>query len=258
MTTFRDTFEASGLYSIDAFAAYRPDFAEIAKATIAAVLVPLESQRVLSDRHKGDGNWYQLLWSKLHAGAASLDDLRSNRLTIVTFNYDRSLEQYLLNAAGATFGVSASSAARILEYVPVIHVYGSLGDFVDPLGFEYYDGNGVPDRLTQRITDASKCIHTMPNERPERNEAAAAALSNATRLFALGFGFDERNCARVGLETAFADAGRHEIAAATVLGMTGSERDRARMNSRLPSPAGWLQHECDCLSLLRILDTSLV
>ena len=98
-----------GEESIDAFLEDKTgDFVDIGKATIAAALLPFEREQALfhdfmarrllkafkgrEDPVGTTKNWYQLLWRALEA---PFEEFQDNKIHIITFNYDRSLEHYL-------------------------------------------------------------------------------------------------------------------------------------------------------------------
>ena len=89
---FVNTLRESGQASIDAFLAHHAEFMEVGKAAIAAILIGRERRDALFA--PAEDHWYQYVWSYLQdAGAAAFGE---NKLTVVTFNYDRSLERFLI------------------------------------------------------------------------------------------------------------------------------------------------------------------
>ncbi len=93
---FREAFLKSGQPSVDAFLERRPEFLDVGKLAIAFCLMPFEKEENLyyPDPSRG-GDWYEYLSVKLNS---SFEEFGQNKLSIITFNYDRSLEQYLLNS----------------------------------------------------------------------------------------------------------------------------------------------------------------
>jgi hypothetical protein len=79
------------------------------------------------------GTASQELMNKLFANG--IDGLDDNRLSIVSFNYDRSLEHCLFESAKNRYcinhvGVDEAKEQRCKEKIgaiPIVHVYGSLG-----------------------------------------------------------------------------------------------------------------------------------
>ena len=82
--------------------------------------------------------WYEYLWGRLQEGTGGdFEKLKQNKLSVITFNYDRSLEHFLFTAIKATYGLQQreADAADFFINVPVKHVYGELG--VLPWKFNY-------------------------------------------------------------------------------------------------------------------------
>jgi hypothetical protein len=87
---FREAFLKSGQPSVDAFLEHRPNFLRVGKLAIAHCLIPFEDEAKLyrPDLSRG-GNWYEYLSVKL---SSSFEQFGDNKLSIITFNYDRSVE----------------------------------------------------------------------------------------------------------------------------------------------------------------------
>jgi hypothetical protein len=70
--------------------------------------------------------WYNNLWAKLYEGDNLAGYLK--RLTIISFNYDRSLEQYLFNSIRSMSTMSKEETADCMnKHLFIHHVYGQLG-----------------------------------------------------------------------------------------------------------------------------------
>lgn len=99
LDSFRGALSRSGKKSVDSFLEHRPEFLDVGKAVIALELITCERERELFRR---DGNsWYEYLFNELNT---VFDDFDQNKLSILTFNYDRSLEHYLLTALQHSYG----------------------------------------------------------------------------------------------------------------------------------------------------------
>ena len=250
----RHAFESSGLSSIDAFIAFRPEFQVVGELAIAATLAPMESLTALTRVNgvSGNSDWYQLLWNQLVAEVGSVEDLRRNKVRFITFNYDRSLEQYLLNAIRHTFDLQVDEAFEVLNYLPIRHVYGSLGDFRP--GFGYHYGGHDGDSLLVMLQGANRSIKTVPALRGPRDEMSAQWLAEAQRVFVLGFGFDATNCARIGLHDACIRAPQQVTPInvfASAYQLTSAEKNWCEGNSCTPGRGGLIWTNGDCLNLLR-------
>jgi hypothetical protein len=188
-------FQRSRLYSIDAFLGMRDEFAEIGKLAIAAVLLHYESKSVGALLQSVSQDWYDYLWNRLASGH-SWDELSFDNLSIITFNYDRSLEAFLLQAMRGTYGVSEETAVERLRQLKIIHVYGDIGPPLpgDPQYVPYGEPLSGP-----RVRDAASRLKVIPEARDDDPIFAEAQtlLTGAEAICFLGFGFDELNLRRL-------------------------------------------------------------
>jgi hypothetical protein len=114
-----------GRSSIDAFLEARSDLVEVGKAAIAACLIPREQPSELFRADPGI-DFYRYLFTRLSDGIDA-ERFRQHRLSIVTYNYDRSLEDYLQKSIKNSYGMSdEDAAALLLATIPIIHVHGQL------------------------------------------------------------------------------------------------------------------------------------
>jgi hypothetical protein len=120
---FGSDLKQSSLPSIDAFLEHRPKFREVGKAAIAAMLLPIEQK--YPHGMPGDNAWYDYL-------IRAVGDMRSvgkrNFLSILTFNYDRSLDQFLYMHFRKAYGMDNEAAAQHSSMIPISHLYGQLGE----------------------------------------------------------------------------------------------------------------------------------
>ena len=204
--------------SIDAFLEHNKKYSEIGRRSIANILLRKEMHAELYenwinkwlDPTNKDKHWYQLLFSKLNA---PLDKFEHNKLKIITFNYDRSLEYFLLESMKAKYSEQENDIIRKkLNAIPLRHIYGQLGKLPE------YDSEGpyVPydlfrnskiDENTQLkyLSEASNQIVTIheSSENIGVNKNIITArnfLLQAARIYFLGFGYDETNMNRLFLE----------------------------------------------------------
>lgn len=242
---FCKTFLHSGMQSIDAFLARRgahslyppyennlleqKKFSDIGKAAIALKLIERENHNALF-KTKED-HWYQYLWTNL---ADSLNDFGENKLSIITFNYDRSLECYLLIALQNSFGIGEIQAAEQLKKIPIIHVYGQLAELPHMCGDRAESRFFKPDSSDPVSIDAAaRGIKVIDEGRNDDSVFGKAKkyLSEAERICFLGFGFDETNVNRLGIKDILTDRFQKSGFAspkiyATSIGQRDAERDR--------------------------------
>ena len=114
--SFYNNFLLSSELSIDAFLEHNPKYFETGRRAIANVLTRKEGREELFegwidkwlDPENKEQHWYQLLFSKLNA---PFKDFDKNDLTIITFNYDRSLEYFLWESMNAKYSEQDEKSA---------------------------------------------------------------------------------------------------------------------------------------------------
>jgi hypothetical protein len=121
---------------------------------------------------------------------SNLEDLFANA-TVISFNYDRTLEAFIPLSLERIFGIDRDWARRLARRLKVIHPYGSLGSLpwenqpgALPFGAQVNDLEPVAERIrtfTEQLED------------PELQEAIATATTEADRVVFLGFGFHRQN-----------------------------------------------------------------
>lgn len=224
---FYNNLLLSSEMSIDAFLEHNPEYSEIGRRAIANVLLRRENHVELFDNwidkwldpENKDKHWYQLLFSKLNA---RFEDFKKNKLKIITFNYDRSLEYFLLQSMKAKY--SAHDDAEILEKlksIPILHIYGKLGKLPGYDSEESSVPYGLgqdPGRYREHIDSASEQIITIhqAEEMQKVLKEARAYLRWAKRIYFLGFGYDQTN-----MELLFDDNGTNLL---TASGLTLGDR----------------------------------
>ena len=85
--------------------------------------MPFEREEKLY--HPDGKDWYEYLSVKLNS---SFEEFGENKLSVITFNYDRSLEHYLLNSLINLHGKTCDECVKALAQIPIVHVYGQLGE----------------------------------------------------------------------------------------------------------------------------------
>jgi hypothetical protein len=126
---YRNALYLSQQPSVDAFLEHRPEFIDIGKLTMALYLMSCEEEVVLYDFGIRTKGWYHYLLNSINTG---FDEFVENKLSIITFNYDRSLEYFLFTALKNTYNKSDDVIAEVVKKIPIIHVHGYLGPL--PLG----------------------------------------------------------------------------------------------------------------------------
>ncbi len=211
LEAFRKTLEDSRERSIDSFLQYHSEFTNQGKRAIAWVLMNAEENNpsLHPDRKKTDHDWYPLLRDMLSAPFA---EFQNNKAAFLTFNYDRSLEHFLLMTLRSRQSGQTGNdawAAKLRESIPIIHLHGELGVYRPFLGDRMQDaldyGTGYGEEVTPRsIRVACKRIRNVHDkcdlDSDPAFQNAYKLISRAELIFFLGFRYDMRNVRKLQLE----------------------------------------------------------
>lgn len=235
---FRLAFYRSGKDSIDAFLEHRTDLMVIGKAAIAAVLIAFQTEWHLF-RYDAP-SWLRYIYNRLNT---AFDDFGTNQLSIITFNYDRTVEHFFFRALQNTYNKSDEECRKALSAIPIIHLHGTLGK----LPWQGSDGVLYDPSLTKESLAAAvnniKIIHEeITDVRDKEFTLAKRLMSDADRILILGFGYYPLNVQRLGLSTLVGNK-----TFGTALNLRNAE-----MGAVLRTCNGKIRLEdCDCLTLVR-------
>ena len=195
VNNFITEFSKSSVYSIDSFLEKRTEFMDMGKMAIAAHLIPCEKDEYL---RKIQDNWYMYLFDRLKL---SFDNFDRNGVAFITFNYDRSLEQFLFEALKCRFGKTDSECCQKLKNIPILHFYGQL----DSLPWQGENGFSYShELLISRIRNARTNLKLINDERQMKDSKefseAVEMIKWAEHIYFLGFGFDEINLERLNIQ----------------------------------------------------------
>lgn len=193
---FTNALRFSGQISVDAFLERRPEFIEVGKAAIAMSLLRCENlDRMFDPVSFDNGSWYEHFFQQL--STPKFEDIVKNKIGIITFNYDRSLEVYLHEAVKHSYGKSDNEVANIFLSIPIIHVHGKLGKYPwEEGGRLYKKDNDV--RLSDIRQAASEIrIISEAKDIQEGFEAARELITKSSRLIFIGFGYHSQNIERL-------------------------------------------------------------
>lgn len=201
---FVNDLRHSGYQSVDSYLEGNPEFKSVGKAAIAACLIPYEIPTSLFPPGAPNLHWYELLLNMMDN---PIGEFVNNPLSVVTFNYDRSLEFYLFRALATRYRSEARAADAMAQF-QLIHLHGSLGTLrqLDSNGREY------DDKLSpSAISNASEKIIIVSEASGETVEFGQAQqlLRKAQRIVFLGFGYHADSIKRLRVfETEWTDEQR--------------------------------------------------
>jgi hypothetical protein len=196
---FHDALKYSGKNSIDSFLEGRDEFMDLGKAMIACVLCQFESRDKIFTQRSGQPNWYYYLFDKMGIDLPEKKTSLSN-LSIITFNYDRSLEYFLYHAFKNSFRLKADACKDITSKLNLIHFYGLLGELyeLNPEGRRFRNALGKEGLL--KCIDGINIIREGLGKE-EEIKTVYACLERAERVIFLGFGYDRTNLERLNIKT---------------------------------------------------------
>lgn len=260
-------------------------FASIGKICIVYTLSQFEDRKLLtySETNHDDARgmriryrfvrgWYSRIWSLLYEQAYRLEDILKNKVTFITFNYDRSLEQFLYKKAkGLLCGSEEEADAVMSDFIEekVIHIYGKIGalpwerrqpsvtsDYAPVIPMrelrplrnkDPYQRDAVYRQLLS-LSDQIITYNEAVNDR-ELRRRTHNAIRNAHTISFLGFGYHEPNL-RVLCPSGYRQRkrGPHRVMG-TAYQMGKAERERSK--HKLLSTFGWSEDRVqlfDCTS----------
>jgi hypothetical protein len=195
---FREALLFSGQESVDAFLEHRPEFLNVGKAAIAQALIPCENLEALFRTP----DWYGYLYQRLKANLRNLSDFATNKLAVVTYNYDRSFEQYMFTALKNSFGAPDDEVVAALSGIPVIHLHGQLGFLPWQQGpSRKYDESCGAEDIKLGVWGIKIIHESLDAEYEQMYER----VRDAKRVIFLGFGYHEMNMLRLNPERTMAD-----------------------------------------------------
>jgi hypothetical protein len=117
-------------------------------------------------------------------------------VTLVNFNYDRTVEHFLYVWFQMKFGLSEAEAKATVSGLKIIRPYGTVG----PLDWQHGDGEGVAfgsdvgeDLVKLVKLSRSILTYTEQNLTNEVRSQISTSIYNARMIVFLGFGFHQQN-----------------------------------------------------------------
>jgi hypothetical protein len=188
---FYNALLKASTYSIDKFLENRPDYLELGKLLITYILKKKENEHRLFIGLK-ESNWLAELFNRIDANE---DNIPKNRISFITFNYDRSLEFFIYNLLKSRSTKGGGGILKLLSNIPIVHVYGSLGCF------PWEDSSGIPYSWEFKPKDIRRMannIQIMSDEvETEELKTAHILLNSARNIHFIGFGYDYSNMQRL-------------------------------------------------------------
>jgi len=190
-----DRLETSGWSSVDEFLAQHKELRAVGKAAIAGVLLSCEKRDQLFDPKDEKGNrianWYQLLFKTIYS---PFEDIVNKKVNIFTYNYDLSLETYLKKTMETSYTHPQQEVESALKHIPIVHLHGEL------VSHEY-----ASEHTSVSLRECSEQIKIVTDNIDDspQFQKVSNALWKAEEIYFIGFGYDEKNLARLPIKSKY-------------------------------------------------------
>ncbi|HZF98720.1 MAG TPA: hypothetical protein VEY92_10875 [Pseudoxanthomonas sp.] len=175
------------------------------KLAIARAILQAESQSSLYIRRDGSrasidfegtqNEWLDALFRVVIDGciAEELGD-RFSAISLIVFNYDRSIEHYLFHALRNYYKISEARAAELIGQIRIFHSYGAVGELPWQNPFDHV-AYGADPSAEQLISLKDRIKTFTEGTDPDASDLARirAALGFAPRVLFLGFAYHQLN-----------------------------------------------------------------
>jgi len=196
-------FNKSNTKSIDLFLARNPEFALLGKyAIIFRIFAAEKDSKFGDDLARKDQDWYSYLLEKMTDDLITKNDyagFSKNKISLITFNYDRSLEHFLYESLINSFnGIDHRKIKEQLCQLKIIHVFGQVA------GLDWQDlGSKIEYRYNIMRLNVPFLAHKLriiydTTENPAIGEVHKL-ITEARDIFFLGFGYAKENLKVLGI-----------------------------------------------------------
>ncbi|MBI5604931.1 MAG: hypothetical protein HY879_16450 [Deltaproteobacteria bacterium] len=225
---FANIFFKSSTPSIDLFLSRNHNFSEIGRKAIALSIWKAETNSIFREDVDQSQDWYTYLYQRMTETLTNPDNFKlisQNKISFITFNYDRSLEHFLYESITNSFTSIPRTQPPNGELFPfsIQHVYGQLA-YLPWQGAHYLDYAAKLNNFDfNNIFENIKVIY----DRTESDLTKTKdQILKTKKIFFLGFGFAKENLEILGIPELL--TGDQEIYG-TAFGMTEKEIDSVRM-----------------------------
>ena len=252
ITQFIKKFSDS-LNSIDLFLTRNKEFEDIGKFAIVHHILKSESKSKNPSDYFDKQDWISYFYDRLTN--TFIDDqyykISDNNISIITFNYDRLLENSLFLALENSFtSVNHYKVIEEIKKLNIFHVYGKIAqlDWEDEKdGLKYKSKIDSINPLNYKDN-----INVIYGQRKTPNlHDAIVFIKDAKRIFFLGFGFAKENLEVLSIQD---NINSMQKIYGTAYGSTKREIFKIKSffsKTHASNKPNLIIEDCDCLTLLR-------
>lgn len=193
---FVGRFSSSSNKSIDLFLSRNTEFLEVGKRAILLNILDAEQNSKFHENTKNSNlDWYSYLFDQMTDELIKPDNfhISKNKISFITFNYDRSLEHFLFNSFSNSFGeIELDSKIDEFKKIPVHHLYGKIADleWQNPDEYLLY-GQKTDEVYIDNFINNIQVIYE--NREQGKIESIIEIIMNAKHVYFLGFGYAKEN-----------------------------------------------------------------
>lgn len=229
--TFCKIFKNSSIESIDRFLSINHEkYGEIGKKAIVLSLLKAELESKFREDVESktyNQDWYSLLYNKMistFTDPESYQRFSENKVSVITFNYDRSLEYFLYDSLCNSYShIQQEKIAEQLDKIKFVHVYGCLANPPWSKGLKYQRPE-CKEVLNQEIINNLypniRTIHQRTND--DELKDLLEIIKESKNIYFLGFGFADENLQILDLENTINE---NQRIYATSLGLEANQEE---------------------------------
>lgn len=198
-TNYQQKIRLSNTPSIDIFIANNSNYEILSKSLIANIIGQQEKQafgKIFQN------SWLRYIWHKMIEGCRSFKEFQTNNAQFVTFNYDRILEVFFLHSIANFFGITNKheSYSNILKTVPIIHVFGKVGNhqIENPNVYRNFDNTLGTYQSWKNVGQELKTIYETTQS--ESYRLIQENINQADEIYFIGFGYNTFNLNLLGIK----------------------------------------------------------
>lgn len=206
--------------------------------------IPRDGSRETIDFGSTQNKWLDALFRVVIDGCTAEElDERFSALSLIVFNYDRSIEHYLFHALRNYYKISEARAAELISRIRIFHPYGAVGDlpWQNPTDHVAYGADPSVEQLAA-LKDRIKTFTEGTD--PDASDLARirAALGFAPRVLFLGFAFHQLNLGLLAPQRTPPEGG-HRRVIGTALGLSAADcaEIKAELGVMFQCPADQIQ-----------------
>jgi hypothetical protein len=251
---FIEAFRKSTTPSIDLFIARNEKrYGIVGKRAIAFRILAAEKESSFRERaKKREQDWYEWFFVQLTEKIIKEEEFNhfnENEISVISFNYDRSMEHFLYDSLRNSFkSISSEKIVEQLKKIKICHIFNQLAylewqNQVDYVEYRTESKNVNIDKLAENII----IVHD-DKDNPKLQEAHDM-LSKANRVFFLGFGYANENLKTLKIPESLAN-----VSFVLGTGLNLSLKDVANYESLFKTGRKgrtFVKKDYDCLTLLK-------